>query len=139
MTDFGTDVSCFDDLDLLREVSGLDLVREDVLWRLQTPRASGILAADAPNYGLDLLSLIGSSTVDNDAAALAGMIRNELTKDERISDVRVDVHRYTEGPSTRCEVLILCYTDEGPFDLVLGVGEDVEGVLSMSVLPRRSS
>jgi hypothetical protein len=53
------------------------------------------------DYGIDLTELIGSvSNSDADAAVLAGIIRNELVKDSRVTDVAVEVIRTSEAPTS---------------------------------------
>jgi hypothetical protein len=130
MTDFGTDVSSLDEVDETREVSGVELVAQDALWRLRTPRSSGILVIDAPDYGLDLLEAIGAISSEADAAILPDRIRAELTKDERIESVEASVVRTVEGPSAAYAIRIHCDTADGPFELVGTAGD---GVLDLAV------
>lgn len=130
----GSDVSSGDELDETRIVTGRELVAQDVRWRLMTPRAMGILAADAPDYGLDLLGLVGSAQTAADAAALPGMIRAELTKDDRIDVVDVKVARTVEGAATSYAIRIECETADGPFALVGSVA-DAALDLAIKLLP----
>ena len=117
-TEFGRDLSSLDDVDETREVTGLELIAQDAVWRLKTPRANGVLAADAPDYGLDILEEIGSADTEGGAASLPDRIRSELLKDERISSVDPTVIQTVEGPSTAYDIRIRCETSEGPFELV---------------------
>jgi len=133
-TNFGTDLSSLDDLDETRVVSGLELVAQDAVWRLKTPRAMGILEGDAPDYGFDLLDAIGSAEVAGDTASLPERIRAELTKDERILSVTATVTRSTEGAVTTFDIVIRCETSEGPFELV-GFAGDEELDLAVRLLP----
>lgn len=133
-SEFGTDLSSLEDLDETREVSGVELVAQDAFWRIQTPPSSGILQADAPDYGIDLLDLIGSAQTASDAAALPDRIRSELTKDERILTVDSKVTRVVEGPSESWDIRISCETAEGPFELV-GTANSGELNLAVKLLP----
>jgi hypothetical protein len=133
-TEFGLDLSSFDDVDETREATGLELVGQDAVWRLKTPRANGILAADAPDYGLDLLEAIGSAETEADAASLPDRIRAELMKDERILSVEATVTRTVEGPATAYDIRIRCETNEGPFELV-GRADDAGLDLAVKLLP----
>ncbi len=133
-TDFGLDLSSLDDVDETREVTGIELVAQDALWRLKSPRAMGILEGDAPDYGFDLLEAIGSAVTEEDAASLPDRIGAELTKDERILTVSATVARSTEGPSTAFAITIRCETAEGPFELV-GLAGNEELDLAVKLLP----
>jgi hypothetical protein len=119
-TDYGRDISCTDVIRTGRYVTGSKLVAEAAYRRLTTPRGmlrGGELEAD---YGIDLTELIGSAATKSDAAALSGRIQSELSKDERIAAVSVDVVASTSGPSTSFTITISASTSDGPFTLVLG-------------------
>jgi hypothetical protein len=131
---YGLDLSSLDDVDETREVTGLELVAQDALWRLKTPRNMGILEADAPDYGLDLLEAIGSAETKEDAASLPDRIRAELLKDERILSVTANVEVTVEGPSTAFDIQIRCETAGGPFELV-GTVDDEDLDLAVKLLP----
>jgi hypothetical protein len=131
---YGLDLSSLDDVDETREVTGLELVAQDAVWRLKTPRAMGILEGDAPDYGLDLLEAIGSAETASDVAALPERIRAELTKDERILTVEASVVATVAGPSTSFDIRIRCTTADGPFELV-GLAGDEELDLAVRLLP----
>jgi hypothetical protein len=133
-TNFGTDLSSLDDVDETRTVSGVELVAQDAIWRLKTPRGMGILAADSPEYGIDLLEAIGSATTPAQIAALPGLIQGELRKDERILFVEASVTAVTNGPATEYDIEISCETDEGPFSLV-GTAGSADLDLAIKLLP----
>ncbi len=133
-TDYGLDLSSLDDVDETREVGGLELVAQDAVWRLKTPRAMGILEGDAPDYGFDLLEALGSSETVTDAAALPDRIRAELTKDPRILSVNATVVRTLIGPGTAFDIRIPCDTPDGPFELV-GLASDTALDLTIRLLP----
>jgi hypothetical protein len=109
-TNFGLDLSSLDDLDV---------------WRLKTPHAMGVLAADAPDYGLDLLEAIGSAEVDGTIESLPDRVSAALTDDERISSAVVTITRKVEGPAVDYDIRIECETAEGPFTLVGAANSEV--------------
>jgi len=121
---FGLDMSSLEDIDETRTVTGVELVAQDTYWRLQTPRGMGILEADAPSYGIDLMGIIGSVDTEADAASLPGRIQSALTDDDRIASAEVTVKRTVQGAIAAYEITIHCETGEGPFELVGSVTAD---------------
>ncbi|MGK4001098.1 baseplate J/gp47 family protein [Sorangium sp. So ce1036] len=86
---FGVDFDCADDLtELLELASGPKALAQAVYRRLTTPRAALL---DAPDYGYDLRELLCRGMTSADLAAIPGIIRSEVTKDERIFDVTTRV------------------------------------------------
>lgn len=99
--DFGKDTYCTNELKSARIVSGKTLVVQSLFRRLITPRGTLRGGEEEQDYGIDLTELIGSvSNSDADAAVLAGIIRNELVKDSRVTDVAVEVIRTSEAPTS---------------------------------------
>src|SRR4051812_22568498 len=103
-TDFGTDSSCATSLVTGRMVSGGRLVAEAAFRRLTTPRGMLRGGEEEQNYGLDLLSLIGSTDPANTAASLPAQIAAELVKDPRIISVSSTVGITRNGPATEYEI-----------------------------------
>lgn len=99
----------------MRLVSGLPLVAQAVYRRLITPRG---MVIDAPDYGYDLRSLLHKGQTPIQRAAIPGLIRSEVLKDERIATVEVEVTTFTHD---MIGVAIRCETAEGPFELVLNI------------------
>lgn len=130
----GVDLSSLDDVDETREVTGVELVAQDAVWRLRTPRSMGILEGDAPNYGMDLLEAIGSAETDNDAASLPDRIRSELKNDERIESINASVISTVKGPATAYDIRIRCETADGSFELV-GTANSATLELGIKLLP----
>lgn len=132
-TDFGTDVSCIDGLKTGRIVSGRRLVAEAIYRRLTTPRGMLRGGIDEDDYGLDVLSLIGEVGSPSLLATWPGRIKNEVLKDERISNASVSVVDKTVrgSPGRSYEIAIVAETDLGPFDLTLGMSETSVEVLGV--------
>jgi hypothetical protein len=127
---YGLDMYSLEEIDETRTVEGLELVAEDTYWRLQTPTGQGILAADAPTYGFDLLEAIGSAEVEGTFETLPDRVNTALADDERILTSTVTIDRTVDGPVTEYDIAIHCETAEGPFDLVGTAGD---GVLDLAV------
>lgn len=132
MTDFGRDISCTDGIRTGRFSVGPRLVAEACYRRLTTPRGTLRGGEDEQNYGLDLSELIGSSSSAAEAATLPGKITLELSKDERLTSVDVQVIRTVEGPATSLEIAVAGTTDEGPFTLVLKASEVTVEILGLT-------
>lgn len=131
-TTFGKDVSCTDEMRSGRFASGLRLVAEACYRRLITPRGDLRGGDNEDNYGIDLTSLVGASNPKQVAAALPGRIQNELTKDERVVDVEVDIVQTVAGPSTSFVITILVETTEGPFSLTLAASDVTVSLLGIA-------
>ena len=120
-TYFGYDVSCTRRLRTGRFVSGVTLVAEAYYRRLTTTRGTLIGGEEEQNYGLNLMSLIGSAATSSFAASLPGKIENELMKDPRTESVKATVVSATAGPAVTYTISIEAKTTLGPFTLVLAV------------------
>lgn len=132
MTYFGRDTSCTTSLKPGRYVTGARLVAEAAYRRLSTPRGMLRGGEAEANYGLDLQGLVGAVATPSQAAALPGQIENELKKDERINSVAVTVTKSTEGPGTAYTIRIGALTDDGPFELVIGVSDVTTELLGLT-------
>lgn len=130
MTDFGRDISCTDSILSGRLVTGLRLVAEAMVRRISTRR--GLLVGGEPeaNYGIDIRDIIGSVTADRDLPSLPARIKAELTKDERVERVDVDVRPIRTGADISVEIDIDALTHEGPFELVLAASAVSVDILS---------
>ena len=118
-TNYGRELSCTRTLKTGRYVSGVTVVAEAIYRRLTTPRGMLLGGESEGNYGLDLMSLVGSADTKGSAASLPGRIENEGRKDERIETVKATVVRTVDGPSTTYTITIQATTALGPFSLQL--------------------
>jgi hypothetical protein len=84
-TGYGVEVSLTDKLVTGRLISGKAVVLQALYRRLITPRGS--LPYDL-TYGFDVSGLVGSVGFERAAAVIGGMVVNELTKDDRVINVR---------------------------------------------------
>lgn len=111
---YGSDLSCSSDLTpSMLEVAGdsITALSQAIVRRLDCPR--GALPDDA-DYGLDLRSYVNRGTTADEIRSLAGAIRNEVTKDDRIDRARVEL---TPSP-TGSEIAIRL--DITPIDQAIG-------------------
>jgi hypothetical protein len=110
MADFGRDLSCVEDLDLMMtEVEGSIVLGQDLARRLSTPR--GALLED-PNYGRDLRQYLSRGMTPEELAALPDEIRGEVQKDERVEEAEVEIAR---SNANAFEVRVRGTASEGPF------------------------
>lgn len=88
---YGTDLSCESDIDVrMTEVNGLTTLAlaQALVRRLDCPRGA---LPDDPDYGIDLRSYCNRGMTTADVRALAGTIRVELEKDDRVDLASVTV------------------------------------------------
>lgn len=127
------DTSCTDSLHPGRYVSGLQAYGEALYRRLTTPRGTLRGGEEEANYGIDLPGLIGSTDSVTLAAALPGIIRMELAKDERTIDVEVTVQRTVAGPASTYTITIVATSDLGVVTLRLFVSDVTTELLGLTV------
>lgn len=84
-TGYGAEVSLTDKLVTGRLISGKAVALEALYRRLITPRGS--LSYDL-TYGFDVSGLVGSVGFERAAVVIGGMVVNELSKDDRVVNVR---------------------------------------------------
>lgn len=120
---FGYDL--YGDTDLRSEMPEVDGVAQPMLLlglamrrRLDTPR--GALPED-PDYGLDLKSFLNRGTPAQSIRELAGRIRAEVQKDDRVERASVTVTPNSTGSTLTVAVRITPRSTVGPFELVLAV------------------
>lgn len=86
---YGKDLSCVSDLtETMEEVEGPLVVAQAIVRRLTTPR--GGLPYD-PNYGLDVRGFLNRATTTAELRSIAGQVRLEVTKDDRVESASVTV------------------------------------------------
>lgn len=117
---YGSDISCAQDVDpLVREVDAFTTLAlaEALVRRLDTPRGS---LPDDKDYGIDLRGLLNKGSVASDIQQLAGQVRAELAKDDRVDTLTVTVAPSSTGTVLRLEVAVQPVDAElGPFTLTL--------------------
>jgi len=118
---YGSDISCARDLEEgMPEVSGQTVLAQALVRRLDCPR--GALPDDG-DYGIDLRSYLNRGLTVDQVRGLAGAIRSELTKDDRVDTVAVTVTPTPTGESIRVSIAVVPRdaTLGGPFTLILAV------------------
>jgi len=125
---YGVDLACTTDLDpAMAEVDPMSqrAVSEAIMRRLDCPRGA---LPDDPDYGLDLRGMLNTGTAAADITALAGRIRSEVQKDDRVDSVVVTV---APSPSGSVLAITLAIT---PIDPLIGGFRLVLSASSASVL-----
>jgi hypothetical protein len=118
---YGVEVSLTDRLVSGRLVSGRAVVVEALYRRLITPR--GTLRDDL-TYGFDVSGFVGSVGYDRSGAVIAGMVVNELSKDDRVYNVTCEATLSTEANGSQILLLDVSATlqdSDEDFSLTLGV------------------
>lgn len=127
---FGHDLYCDDDFTPdMREVDGLAdptlALALAIRRRLDCPR--GALPEDL-DYGIDLRAFLNRGTPAQDIRVLAGRIRAEVQKDDRVERVTVTVTPSSTGTSLGIALQVV------PFDPALGDFRLILAVSSAQVL-----
>lgn len=122
-TNFGRDISCTSSLRTGRYVRGVSHVGQSYFRRLTTERGSLRGGKEEQEFGLDLMSKIGTLANESTRAALPGQISTELMKDERSLSIDADIVETTtpDGVGKKWIVTVFAKTTEGPFSLQVGV------------------
>jgi len=119
---YGSDVSCAYDVDPgVAELDGsLTLVlAQAIVRRLDTPRGS---LPDDPGYGISLRSMVNKGVDAAEVAAMAGVIRGEVSKDDRVDTVTVTVTPSTVGDSITVTLIVRPVDQSlGGFSMTLAV------------------
>lgn len=117
---YGTDISCTDDLsEPMADVDprSTTAIAQALIRRLDCPR--GRLADDA-DYGLDVRGYLNRGTTAAELSGLAGAIRNEVEKDDRVSSAIVQVSAALSSLSVRIRI-VPADVDTAEFSLTLAV------------------
>ena len=101
MTDYGSDLSCVDDLDAsMVELDGVAdgplVVAQAVYRRITTPRG---MVIDAPDYGVDVAALLHRGLTRAELLGVAGTVRKEILKDDRVAAVDVVPSHSSSDPA----------------------------------------
>jgi hypothetical protein len=119
MTDFGTDVSTFPDLDpAFALISDKRAVGEAIARRLMTPHGSIDYDAD---YGYDVRDLLNEDMGPAELLAAQSAIVDEAEKDERVLHATLDLVFVPESDTLSLPLTL--ELADGPFELVLSVGQ----------------
>lgn len=103
---YGADLACTDDLtETMDEVHPLSTraLAEALYRRLDCPRGG---LPDDPDYGIDLRSYLNRGVTTRELRDLAGKIRTELEKDDRVERAFVTLTPAPDGSSFRVEIAV---------------------------------
>lgn len=116
---YGRDMSCATDLDPGTDVEGMTVLAQAILRRLDTPRGGLV---DDPDYGYDLKQALNKGSTAAEINALGMRIRNEITKDDRVSLVTVTVTpRDQRGSALSVRIRVTPKNATEPFSMTLAV------------------
>lgn len=101
-TGYGIEMSVTDKMVTGRLISGRAVVIEALFRRLITPR--GTLFYDL-TYGFDVSGFVGAVGYERARVVIAGMVENELSKDDRVIGVTCDVTLSTQDDGSLLLVL----------------------------------
>ncbi len=103
---YGSDLSCADDLAAdMAEVDGFSTLAlaQAIVRRLDCPRGG---LPDDPDYGIDLRSYVNRGTTRDGILALAGAVRSEIEKDDRVDRVAVTVTPLPTGQALGVRLVV---------------------------------
>lgn len=118
---YGADISCARDLEEdMPEVSGQLVLAQALVRRIDCPRGG---LPDDGDYGIDLRSYLNRGITTTEQRSIAGAIRSELSKDDRVDTVAVTVTPTPTGESIRVSIQVVPRDPAlgGPFTLTLAV------------------
>lgn len=119
---YGSDISGDTDLDpTLAEVGGdATLVLAQALFRrMDCPRGEN---PDDTDYGIGVRQMLNVGVVSSDISQLAGQVRVELLKDDRVDSLTVRVSDIGDGTGRHLQFkiqVVPVYRELGPFTLTL--------------------
>lgn len=132
---YGTDIWCVNGLQTGRFARGRALVAQALYRRLITPRGTLRGGPEEENYGIDLAGYCGQIGYANAIAAIPAVVRGELSKDDRVSEVSCEAASSTD--STGMISLVLTITvrlvdEDETFDLTIGVSDVTVSLLGIA-------
>jgi hypothetical protein len=132
-TGYGVDVSLTDKLVTGRLVSGKAVVIEALYRRLITPRGS--LFYDL-TYGFDVSEFVGAVGYERARLVIAGMVANELAKDDRVINVTctatLSEQSSGQGLLLTLDVAATLAAEDEDFSFTVGVTETTTELLATS-------
>jgi hypothetical protein len=127
---FGVDTWCLDSLAPGRYARGSTLVAQAIYRRLITPRGTLQPLDDETGgdeegaYGFDVSGYCGAVGYDTALFAMPGQVRNEIKKDDRVSEALVTATMSEDGAgevSITLSIDVTLAEEGGDFTLTLGV------------------
>lgn len=116
---YGLDIACVDDADeLFTEVSGVNLVAQDMIHRITTDH---VLGPGGDDWGYDMRNLLGAKT--EVLARMQPTVTEVIQRDERINTADVTLTATTRNGLADIDVRIECTTAFGPFTLTSALSD----------------
>jgi hypothetical protein len=129
---YGADIWCGDRLVPGRLSRGRSTVLLALYRRLITPRGTLRGGDEEGAYGFDVAGYVGAIGYESALAALPGLVRGELLKDDRVADIDVaaTISTSTDGEVSIALVITGVLADEEEdFALTLGVSDTTVTIL----------
>ena len=121
---YGSDISCARDLDpSMAETDGFTTLAlaQYVVRRLDTPRGT---LPDDKDWGISVTSYLNKGSTSQELLQIAGQVRAELSQDDRIDTLTVQVTSDDVGKTFRLSILITpVAAGLGPFTLTLSASD----------------
>jgi len=102
---YGLDTWCLDHLQPGRYARGSTLVAQALYRRLITPRGTLRGGDEESAYGFDVSGYVGAIGYQSALQAIPGLVRGELLKDDRLSEVEVKA-TFTEETNALIGILL---------------------------------
>lgn len=121
---YGVDIYAWDRLRTGRLVSGVELVAQAIYRRLTTPRGTVRDGEDGSVYGLDIQDFVGRVGTPDAIAAIPALVRAEVLKDDRLTNVTVKATATTDRAgliAIRIQIDAELVNAGDRFELTLGV------------------
>ena len=134
-TGLGVEMYCLDRMRTGKYVSGRGALAQAIYRRLTTPRGTLRGGDEEQAYGIDLPGFVGDTATTIAVAALPGIIRGELLKDDRILDVvaTVTADEPSNGQvSLTIDIRVVPVEDDAELSLTIAVSETSVELLSVS-------
>lgn len=132
---YGVEIYCWDRLRTGRLVRGVEVVAQALYRRLTTPRGTVRDGDAALVYGIDIQDFVGRVGTADAIAAIPALIRAEVLKDDRVTNVKVTASSTTDRAGLVSVVVqIDCdlINDGDSFELTLGVSSVSVAVLGFT-------
>jgi hypothetical protein len=135
LTGYGSDTWCTDTLVPGRYAYGAVLVGQALYRRLITPRGKLQGGDEESAYGFDVAGYIGAVGYPKALLALPGLVRGELMKDDRVSDIQVTATQVVAADkSVSITLVIKVQLTDGSqaFALTLSVDQEAAQIVSLA-------
>lgn len=136
LTGYGVEAWCLGSLVTGRYARGNNVVAQAIYRRLTTPRGTLRGGEEESNYGIDLSDYVGAVADTTRLAAIPGVAKGEILKDDRVLDVTVDASYARDAAglvTVTLNLLVTLASDGSTFSMTLAAS--AAGVALTSGVP----